>query len=659
MGSLRKLEASIVSLVSTRCTSMCHLKQIHAFVFRRPVLLRSNLVLAKMLRFAAVSPSGNLSHARLMFEFIGQAPNLFFWNTIIRGYAKSTTPQETIMLFRLMRRRSVAPDGFTFNFLIKACSRRATVSAVEGEVIHAQALTQGFHLHLFVQNPLIHFYSVSGYLDCARQVFNEVTRRDVVSWSSLVVGYVRNRDLDSAKELFLEMPERDVVSWTALIAGYAQNKQPKEALELFQQMQVAGVKPDEVTLISVISACAQLGDLELGSSIHSYINEKGFWWMISLCNALIDMYAKCGCIHSAKQVFDVMPRRSLLTWNSTINALAIHGCGEEALQLFSKMEGKSGMRPDGVTYLAVLSACAHMGWVEEGQKEIHAQIITNGFSHKKFLLAKLVSFCSTSSSGNLAYAYRAFNMIHQPTLPIWNHIIRGFALIGNIGMSLSLFDRMRELEAQPDSFTYSFLLKACAFSMEAGLGQEIHARVIHNGLASSSVFVQTNLINMYATGGELEDARHIFDGMLERNVVSWNAMLAAYARSGGLDEAWRLFDEMPERNVVSWTTMIAGCSQTGHSRQALALFRQMQHAHIEADQVVMVSVLSACAELGALDLGKWIDAYISGKGKSGWGSQRLEQLCHCNGNFSRKAKGIRVPDLGKYQCWKNRSTYLL
>ncbi|KAL4197929.1 hypothetical protein AMTRI_Chr04g190710 [Amborella trichopoda] len=259
-------------------------------------------------------------------------------------------------------------------------------------------------------------------------------------------------------------------------------------------------------------------------------------------------------------------------------------------------------------------------------QEIHAQIITNGFSHKKFLLAKLVSFCSTSSSGNLAYAYRAFNMIHQPTLPIWNHIIRGFALIGNIGMSLSLFDRMRELEAQPDSFTYSFLLKACAFSMEAGLGQEIHARVIHNGLASSSVFVQTNLINMYATGGELEDARHIFDGMLERNVVSWNAMLAAYARSGGLDEAWRLFDEMPERNVVSWTTMIAGCSQTGHSRQALALFRQMQHAHIEADQVVMVSVLSACAELGALDLGKWIDAYISGKGKSGWGSQRLVSL---------------------------------
>ncbi|KAB1216745.1 hypothetical protein CJ030_MR4G003869 [Morella rubra] len=242
-------------------------------------------------------------------------------------------------------------------------------------------------------------------------------------------------------------------------------------------------------------------------------------------------------------------------------------------------------------------------------QQIHAQIVTNGFTQKNYILVKILSFYV--ASGNLEHALRVFEGINNPSATVWNQIIRGHARSGTPRKSVDLYKKMVAAEAEPDGFTYSFLLSACA---RAGLlreGEQVHGRVLANGYCSN-VFVQTNLVNLYSVGGanNVGYARSLFEEMGERSVVSWNSLLAGYIRCGDIDGARRIFDDMPERNVVSWTTMISGCAHDGRCKQALSLFGEMRRAHVEVDQVALVSVLSACAELGDLKLGRWIHWYI-------------------------------------------------
>ncbi|KAJ8553681.1 hypothetical protein K7X08_024359 [Anisodus acutangulus] len=171
---------------------------------------------------------------------------------------------------------------------------------------------------------------------------------------------------------------------------------------------------------------------------------------------------------------------------------------------------------------------------------------------------------------------------------------------------------MEKSTAMPDGYTYSYVLNGCAKGGLFREGQQLHAKILKNW-SLINVFVQTNLVNLYScTGGEygVHDARKVFDEMIEKNVVTWNSLLLGYFRNGDVDEALRNFDEMPDKNVISWTIVIAGCTQNGRCQQALALFCLMQRRCVEFDQVTLVAVLSACAELGALDLGKWIHSRV-------------------------------------------------
>ncbi|GFZ07725.1 pentatricopeptide repeat (PPR) superfamily protein [Actinidia rufa] len=185
-------------------------------------------------------------------------------------------------------------------------------------------------------------------------------------------------------------------------------------------------------------------------------------------------------------------------------------------------------------------------------------------------------------------------------------MIRGHAQSETPCKAIELYNHMEAERAVTNGFTYSFVISACARSGLLREGEQMHSKVIANGFCSN-LFVQTNLVNLYAMGGRsvgVGNARQVFGEMSERNVVTWNSLLAGYVRNRDIDMAYGIFNEMPERNVVSWTTMIAGCAQNGRCKKALALFGEMQRVNIELDQVVLVAVLSACAELGDLKLGR-------------------------------------------------------
>ncbi|KAF9624805.1 hypothetical protein IFM89_014190 [Coptis chinensis] len=243
--------------------------------------------------------------------------------------------------------------------------------------------------------------------------------------------------------------------------------------------------------------------------------------------------------------------------------------------------------------------------------QIHAQIIVNDLCQKNYILAKLLSFCIVS--GDLEHAIQAFKQIEKPSTIVWNQIIRGYARSDAPIKSIELFNQLgRVEEAEFDGFTYSFVLNACAKLGFLREGEQVHGRILCKGVCSD-VFVQTNLVNMYAlSGGDdgVIKARRVFDEMNEWSVVTWNAMLAGYLRRGFVDEARNFFDDMPERNVVSWTTMIASFAQNGRCKQALALFRNMWRVGVQVDGVALVAALSACAELGDLKTGSWIHSFV-------------------------------------------------
>ncbi|KAK6928532.1 Pentatricopeptide repeat [Dillenia turbinata] len=321
-----------LSILADRCKSMDQLKQIHAqmIVSSR---IQDNFAASRLLSFCALTESGDLNYASKLFNCI-EEPNSFMWNTMIRAYASGSQPSEALFLYIKMRFFEVVPGKHTYPFLLKACSNLGSI--LSSKQVHTHVLKSGLDLDLHVVNGLVRAYSVSKKIDYARRVFDEAL-------------------------------ERNLSIWTTMICGYAQNCCPDDALELFDEMIVQGFEPNGVTLASVLSACAQSGCLELGDQIRLFIKRKGMEVGVILGTALVHMYAKNGAISMAKELFDNLLVKNVVTWNAMICGLAAYGHVDEALTLFRGLE-REQIEPNDRTFVGVLSACCHAGYLDVGRK---------------------------------------------------------------------------------------------------------------------------------------------------------------------------------------------------------------------------------------------------------------------------------------------------
>ena len=213
-------------------------------------------------------------------------------------------------------------------------------------------------------NAMAVAYNRCGDFESADRILSQMPEKNVASWNSLITRHVRLGDVATAKKVFDTMLERDSVSWNSMIAGYIIMKDYKSAIDLFKKMLANEFVPTELTMVSVLGACAETGSLEIGLDIHNYLKGRNFAIKGFVGNALLDMFAKCGNIKLAWQIFDEMGAKHVSCWNSMIVALAVHGYCDEALDLFSKMDQK----PNRVTFLGVLLAYSHKGLVEEGRE---------------------------------------------------------------------------------------------------------------------------------------------------------------------------------------------------------------------------------------------------------------------------------------------------
>ncbi|KAK9673626.1 hypothetical protein RND81_12G179600 [Saponaria officinalis] len=319
-------------------------------------------------------------------------------------------------------------------------------------------------------------YGECGRIDCARKVFDEMPERNVVAWNALLtacfrcgdlrfgeevfnrmpvldstswnvmlVKYVKAGEVRFAKELFARIPVKDDVSWSTMIHGFVQSGDFGEAFQFFRELRNSCFIPNEVCLTSVLSACAQSGAFENTRILHGFLEKAGFGPVVSVNNALIDAYAKCGNIGMAKSVFHRLPGKTcIVSWTSMITGLAMHGYGEEAIKLFSDME-TCGVLPDAATFVSVLFSCSHAGLVERGReffdKMRNAYGIEPSIEHYG---------CMVDLYGRAGLLQKAYDFISRLPLEncatVWRILLGACSIHGNIEMAEEVKLKLSELE---------------------------------------------------------------------------------------------------------------------------------------------------------------------------------------------------------------------
>ncbi|KAL4186123.1 hypothetical protein AMTRI_Chr09g12670 [Amborella trichopoda] len=456
------------------CNSMRDFKLLHAQIITSG-LSQDSLSAQQLITFCALSPSGDLGHASRLFESIDQ-PSLHIYNTIIRAYSKSKTPRLSLSTFAIMLQRGVAPDHYTYPFLIKACSHLQWVH--QGEVLHSQVIKYGLEFDAFVSNSLMHMYASCQAIWPARKVFDEMPQRTLVSFNTMLDGYAKCGKIQDAKALFAVMTEHDIVTWSAMIDGLVHAGEYREALSVFDRMQASNVRANDVTIVSALGACAHLGALATGTAMHTYIGDHGFKLNVVLGTAMVDMYAKCGAPNEALRVFRVVPNADLLTWNAVINGMAMNGMSEKALGLFGEME-RAGVRPDEITYLGLLCACTHGGFVEDGWRFFNA-LSERGMSAK-------VEHCACMVD-----------------------------LLGRAGKVMEAYEFISSMPFEPTSSMLGALLSACKMHGYVSLGERVGKRLIELEPNHDGRYI--GLSNVYAAASRWDEARKAREMMEMRGV---------------------------------------------------------------------------------------------------------------------------------------------
>ncbi|WOL18193.1 hypothetical protein Cni_G26986 [Canna indica] len=355
---------------------MKQLKQLHAHLISQG-LLHESPILGKLIAFCAVSGSGDLLYGRRLFDRVS-LPNTFMWNSLIRGYSNSRSPREALVLHCRMLRCGLLSNQFTLPFVLKSCA--SVLALLEASMVHALIFKLGFESQIFVANALLSAYSSCGLIELARKVFDEIPNRNVVSWNSMIGGYSQMGDCKQAFNLFRAMRNSDVgpdgFTFASILSACAEAKNVDLGRATHHYIVVTGATvdliagnalvdmygkwaiPDEATLVAVLSACSQIGDLVIGKETHNYIAQNIANPSVSLLNSLVDMYAKCGSVGTALDVFWAIPQKTVVSWNIIIGAYAMHGCAIDAIDLFMQMT-KEGFSPDTITFTGLLCACSH------------------------------------------------------------------------------------------------------------------------------------------------------------------------------------------------------------------------------------------------------------------------------------------------------------
>lgn len=480
---------------------------------------------------------GNLQRARKFFDTMPQK-DLISWNAIIAGYARGEDRDEAMNLYKQMQSEGVKPGRVTFLHLLSACGNPAALT--EGKAVHHDILKTGMESNVHIGNALINMYRRCG-------------------------------SVSEAQKVFERMPARDVISWNSIISAHAQHGSSETALKLFQDMRNEGLKPDAITFTSVLSACKS-PELELGEKLHKHITDSGFQLDVKLGNALINMYIRCGSLEDARDVFDNLAHRDVMSWTALIGGCAEHGKETEAFELFWRMQSE-GWSPVKATFSSILKACTAA--VDEGKKVI-SHMLKTGYELDTGVGNALISMYT--KSGSMVDAHKVFDKMPNRDVVSWNRMIAGYAQSGQGQAALELAHQMQGV-IFPNKFTFVSLLNACSSCSALEEGKRVHTEILKRNY-TNDVHVGAALITMYAKCGSLAEAEEIFDSITEKNVVTWNAMINGYSKHGLAAKALECFNRMENAGIKpdgsTFTSILSVCNHAGFVDEGYAKFSFME-----------------------------------------------------------------------------------
>ncbi|XP_004986593.1 pentatricopeptide repeat-containing protein At2g22410, mitochondrial [Setaria italica] len=423
------------------------------------------------------SVCGSMADARRLFD---ESPvrDVVSWNTLIGGYVRRGLPGEALEVFwRMVEEGTVRPDEVT---MIGAVSGSAQLGDLElGKRLHEFVECNGVRCTVRLMNAVMYMYVKCGSLELAKLVFERIDTKTAVSWTTMIVGHATLGTMEDARKLFDEMPERDAFPWNALMAGYVQSKQGKEAIALFHEMQEAKVTPNEITMVNLLSACSQLGALEMGMWVHHYIERHRLSLSVALGTSLVDMYAKCGNIKKAICIFKEVPEKNALTWTAMICGLANHGHADEAIEHFRRMI-ELGLQPDDITFIGVLSACCHAGLVEEGREFF--SLMDSKYHLKRKMKHYSCMIDLLGRAGHLDEAEKLVNtMPMDPDAVVWGALFFACRMHGNITLGEKAAMKLVELDPS-DSGIYVLLANMYAEANMRKKADKVRAMMRHLGV---------------------------------------------------------------------------------------------------------------------------------------------------------------------------------
>ncbi|XAR49256.1 hypothetical protein NMG60_11032385 [Bertholletia excelsa] len=491
-------QKTLLTLLNTRCaTSLHHLKQAHALILKTH-LFQDHYVSGSLIKCYSNPQFQSLDSSIQVFNLVSN-PNVFVYNSMIKGFLDNNLPWEALFLHQRMVEANSRPNKYTYPPLLKACAMLGAIE--EGVQIHAHVVKHGLRGDGYIKSAKIQMYTlhgrvldaqkvlgdggdsdvvcwnamVDGYMKCgnveeAKKLFEIMTDKNVSTWNAMISGLASCGRIEEAREMFDKMPDRDDISWSAIIDGYNRGAHFKEALEIFQEMQREKLRPTKFILSSILASCANLGALDQGRWIHTFIKKNPIQVDAVLGTSLVDMYAQCGQIDLAWEVFENMMQKEVFSWNAMIGGLAMHGRAEDAIELFLKMQ-REKVEPNDVTFVALLNACAHAGLVEKGLKYLIAMKQVYGIT---------------------------------PTVECYGCVVN---LLGRVGLLNEAEELIKSMPMEPNSAVWGALLGACRKHGDVELGERVGKILLKLEPENSGRYAL--LSNIYAKAGRWEDVANL------------------------------------------------------------------------------------------------------------------------------------------------------
>ncbi|XP_061356278.1 pentatricopeptide repeat-containing protein At3g16610-like [Gastrolobium bilobum] len=490
------------------------------------------------------------------------------WNTVIGLCSLHGFYKEAIGFFRemIVATSGIKPDLVSVVSVLPVCAE--TEDEVMARIVHCYVLKVGLLGNVKVGNALVDVYGKCGSGKACMKVFDEMDERNEVSWNAIITSF-------SFRGLYMD------------------------ALDVFRLMIDAGMRPNSVTISTMLPVLGELGLFKLGMEVHGFSLRTAIESDIFIANSLIDMYAKSGSSRIASTVFNKMDDRNIVSWNAMVANYAQNRLEFAAVELIRQMQAH-GETPNNVTFTNVLPACARLGFLNVG-KEIHARIIQAGCAFDLFVSNALTDMYS--KCGCLKLAQNVFNISVRDEVS-YNILIIGYSQTTDCSESLNLFSEMRLSGMMPDIVSFMGVTSACANLASIEQGKEIHGLLVRM-LFHTHLFAANSLLDLYMKCGRIDLATKVFDHIQNKDVASWNTMILGYGMLGELDTAINLFEAMKEDGLeydsVSFIAVLSACSHGGLIEKGSKYFKKMKDLNIEPTHMHYACMVDLLGRAGQME----------------------------------------------------------